>query len=44
MVKMNNDQAEEKKQNSAFQSLDILFQRWKEGTFGEIIEDRKSVV
>ena len=39
MVKMNNDQAEEKKQNSAFQSLDILFQRWKEGTFGEIIDD-----
>lgn len=40
MAELNNDQTEqEKKQNSAFQSLDTLIQRWKEGTFGEILDD-----
>ena len=40
MAELNNDQTEqEKKQNSAFQSLETLIQRWKEGTFGEILDD-----
>ena len=40
MAELNNDQTEqEKKQNSAFQSLDTLIQSWKEGTFGEILDD-----
>jgi len=40
VAELNNDQTEqEKKQNSAFQSLDTLIQRWKEGTFGEILDD-----
>lgn len=29
----------ENRSESAFRSLDTLFQRWKEGTFGEIIDD-----
>ena len=40
MADINDNQTEqEKKQNSAFQSLDTLVQRWKEGTFGEILDD-----
>lgn len=40
MDDINDNQTEqEKKQNSAFQSLDTLVQRWKEGTFGEILDD-----
>lgn len=40
MAEMNGNQTEEeKKQDSAFQSLDTLLQRWKEGTFGEILDD-----
>lgn len=43
MTKINSNHAEEEeekqKQNSAFQSLDTLIQRWKDGTFGEIIDD-----
>ena len=27
--------------NPAFESLDILISRWKDGTFGEIIDDWK---
>lgn len=42
MAAENDHQTEqEKKQNSAFQSLDTLVQRWKEGTFGEILDDWK---
>jgi len=29
------------KENAAFQSLSILYNRWKEGTFNEIIDDCK---
>lgn len=40
MAEINNNQTErEEKQSSAFQSLDTLIQRWRDGTFGEIIED-----
>lgn len=40
MAEMNGNQTEEeKKQDSAFQSLDTLIRRWKEGTFGEILDD-----
>ena len=40
MAEINNNQTEEeKKQDSAFQSLDTLIRRWKEGTFGEILDD-----
>lgn len=36
------NQSNEEKQNSlSFQSLDILINRWKDGTFSEIIEDWK---
>lgn len=42
MAAENDHQTEqEKKQDSAFQSLDTLVQRWKEGTFGEILDDWK---
>ena len=40
MANINSNQTEqENQQNSAFQSLDTLIHRWKEGTFGEIIDD-----
>ncbi len=40
MAEMNNSQTkQENKAASAFQSLDTLIQRWKEGTFGEILDD-----
>lgn len=40
MAEINDNQTEqEKKQNAAFQSLDTLIQRWRDGTFGEIIDD-----
>lgn len=35
----NNRTEQEKEQSAAFQSLDTLIQRWKDGTFGEILED-----
>ena len=40
MAEINDNQTEqEKKQNSTFQSMDTLIRRWKEGTFGEILDD-----
>lgn len=42
MEKVNRDMSEEKKKknrNLSFESLDILIQRWKDGTFAEIIDD-----
>jgi len=30
-------------ENAAFQSLDILYRRWKEGTFSEIVDDWKFI-
>lgn len=35
----NNKEQENNIRDSAFRSLDTLFQRWKDGTFGEIIDD-----
>lgn len=35
----NSENRKDAKQDSAFRSLDTLIQRWKEGTFGEIIDD-----
>lgn len=35
----NNQTGQDNKQDSAFRSLDTLIQRWKNGTFGEILED-----
>lgn len=35
------DKKEEEKRSAGFQSLDILIQRWKDGTFKEIIDDWK---
>ena len=40
MSQMNDNQTEQQKnQDSAFRSLDTLLQRWKDGTFGEILDD-----
>ena len=42
MAEQNENQNEEQKADHtefAFRSLDILIQRWKEGTFGEILDD-----
>ena len=38
---MDNEKKTEESRNMGFQSLDILIQRWKDGTFGEIIDDWK---
>lgn len=46
MKVMNNmeNQAKEKSQKVSFESLEILIRKWKEGTFGEIIDDWKWIL
>ena len=41
MAKFTNQTEEEKKNDSAFQALHALKERWKDGTFGEILDDWK---
>ena len=36
-----NEENQNENKNPAFESLDILISRWKDGTFGEIIDDWK---
>ena len=35
------EENQDQHKNPAFESLDILISRWKDGTFGEIIDDWK---
>lgn len=41
---MENNENTEKSQSLSFESLEILIKKWKEGTFGEIIDDWKWIL